>query len=199
MVKIIDINDGWLYSEDSSSSFNVLSLHFISKIKFSSLHSLKGIFPNDVTLDIINSTKPSDIFYHALKLFVSYKIVQILLRYNNDLVEFFPVNVLWNGDEYTETSFFLIHIMDKVDCIDRELSEYKIDKYVDDDDKTAFMSEINKLVIHPIDESIHKVFFISDISGISLELAVSDDIAQEMISQNCRGCELIDISAYRKL
>ena len=61
------------------------------------------------------------------------------------------------------------------------------------------MSEIYKLVINPIDENIYKIFFINDIFGVPLRLAVSDDIAQEMISQSCRGCELIDISSYKKL
>jgi hypothetical protein len=199
MVKIINVNGGWTSSEDGSNSFNILSSQDISKIKFGAKQSLKGIFPNDVILNIVNSSKPTDIFYHGLKLFVSYKIVQIILKHNTESIELFPVRVIWNSDEYTGASFFLIKIMDEVDCINREQSEYIIDKYDEEDDNTAFMSEIDKLVIHPIDENKHKLFFISDIFGVPLKLAVSDDIAQEMISQNCRGCELIDISSYKKL
>ena len=98
----------------------------------------------------------------------------------------------------TEASFYLIKIMDEFDCINREQSEYRIDKYGDEDDDPSFMSEIYKLVLNPIDENTHTVFFINDIFGAPLSLAVSEDIAQEMISQNCEGCELIDVSSYRK-
>lgn len=119
MVKIININGGWIASEDGSRSFNILSSQSIAKIKFGAKQSLKGVFPNDVILDIVNLNKPTDIFYHGNKLFVSYKIVQILLKYNTDSIELFPGRVLWNGDEYMETSFFLMKIMGEVDYINR--------------------------------------------------------------------------------
>jgi hypothetical protein len=199
MVKIVDVSSGWIYSEDGSRYLDVWSSKDILSIKFGAKQSLKGVFPNDVTLDIFNPNKPTDIFYNGPMLFVSSKIVQIILKYSTELIELFPVRVRWNGYEYNETRFFLIKVMDEVDCIDKGQSEYIIDKYDEEDDSTAFMSEINKLVIHPIDENIHKVFFINSIFGVPLKLAVSDDIAQEMLSQECSGCELIDISSYRKL
>ena len=197
MVKILEINDGWKYGKNKS--FDILNLDCISGIKFRSYKSLKDIFPHNTTLSINNSSKPSDIFYHALKLFVSYKVAQIILKSNTDSIELFPVNVIWNGDKYTETSFFLMNIMSKIDCIDKDLSEYEVDKYIDEDDNTAYISEISKLVIYPIDENIHKIFFIGDTFGTSLELSVCDEIAQEIISQSCTGCKLIDVGLYRRL
>jgi hypothetical protein len=197
MVKILEINDEWIYEENSY--YHVLSSDSdIAKIKYRSWKSLQKIFPSDVIINIVNPNKPTDIFYHGLKLFVSYKIAQIALKYDSDLIEFFPVNIIWNGDEYTETSFFLMNVMDRVDCINRELSEYITEEDIIDDKIITSVSEINKLVLYPIDENIHKIFFIDHIFSASLELAVSDDVAQEILAQNCNGLELIDISSYRR-
>jgi hypothetical protein len=197
MVKVLKIDSRWQNSLNERC-IEISSIHDISRIGFQLCNSLQDIFPSGVSFHIKSTLKPRDIFCYGTMQIVSHRIVKILSIFEVSMIEFFPVNVTWNGDEYTESIFFIMNVIDRLKCFDTEKSQYTVDRFIDDDDDTLYISELYKLVIEPVDEHLHKIFYIDDPFGCPSILCVSDSIAQEMRFQNIIGHELIDIDCYKE-
>jgi hypothetical protein len=195
-MKVLKINNRWKDSgpDDCLILYNVNVL----ELGFQLCRSLRDLFPSDVSFNIKSPLKPRDIFSYGTMQIVSHRIVNIISSFENSFVEFFSVNVTWNGEEYVDESFFLMNVLDRLHCFDTERSQYTVDRFIDDDENTSYISEIYKLAVHPVDENLHEIFYIDDPFDSPSILCVSDSIAQEMISQDIIGCELIDIDSYKE-
>ncbi|MEG4075606.1 hypothetical protein QUA30_23195, partial [Microcoleus sp. Pol14C2] len=101
---------------------------------------------------------------------------------------FFPVTVIYEGEEYLEKSYFLMHILDELDCFDFENSEYKSHQI--QSSGARYIDSIRKFSLLPVDTSKYKVFIVGEVGFLIIDRFIADKITEA----GATGVKFIDPS-----
>lgn len=138
------------------------------------------------TTFILNSKNPpNDFLEYGSLVLVSDNIVNVLRNYKDIEVILSDITIIWNGEKYTKHDFYIMQVIDELECINYEESKYKCFASA----PTEIMS-LYKLVTYPVNTDIHKLFVINN-TGF---LGIANYISNELISHGCTGIRLIEIS-----
>jgi hypothetical protein len=159
----------------------------VRNLKFYSLDSW-GSFP-DITLTIEPPYPPADFLTCGPIRVVSEKLMQTLVSHPGVLAEFFPLDVIYAGQLYTETNYYCLHILDGVECLDFERSKFSVDP------EKGWVDAIDKLVIDESKVVGHELFRITDVDFI-IECA-SEQLAERITAAKFTGVRFFEPTELR--
>jgi hypothetical protein len=168
------------YTDANFEDFDV-----VDDLKLRFCQSLKEQFPQ-VRLLVEPDYPPADYFVCGSMDLVSHTLMNILILESEVKAEFFPVVIVYRDEIYAERQFFYMNILDKVDCFDFDNSIYSVDEEVD------IIESIDKLVLHPVDLTKHKLFYVAKIDVPVL--CIANSLAEKIVRSGCTGVKFFDHS-----
>ncbi|AFZ10530.1 hypothetical protein Osc7112_6376 (plasmid) [Oscillatoria nigro-viridis PCC 7112] len=184
-------------SWETYTEARMLNREIAAKISpyISRCQSLKNtILTSNIVLEIYSeyppTYPPNDFFTTGSLRIISSKIKEILDSIDNIKVEFFPVTVIYEGEEYLEKSYFLMHILDELDCFDFENSEYKSHQV--QSSGATYIDSITKLSLLPVDTSKYKVFIVGEVGFFII--CIDSFIADKITEAGATGVKFVDPS-----
>ena len=177
----------WEQSEDEYTDARNLDmekyLEFFLGVK--TCESMAGRFP-DIRYEILSDSPPHDNFYVGTHFVVSEKL-KIAMEEFHVFAEFFPVRIIYNGEEYTERRYFECNILDCVDCFDHTRGKATFSKTRGFTDR---IDKIKKLAIDEEKAAGHALFRIA--KGAESIECVSDDLAARIEELRLTGMKFVD-------
>lgn len=156
-----------------------------SSLDIKSKEYLEGIGVAEATFVMSSRNPPNDFIEYGSFVLVSDNIVNVLRKYENIEVTFSPITFIWNKKEYVKCNFYIMQVLREIECINYDESIYKC--YAS---APREISSISKLVIHPVDTDIHKIFIIENTCFI----CVNNLICDELVNNDCTGFTLTEVS-----
>jgi hypothetical protein len=153
-------------------------------IKLESKEYVDGIGIAEATFKMIGENPPNDFIEYGLILVVSNVIVDILKKYNDIKATFSPVTFIWNNEVYIERSFYIMKVIEELDCIN-----YKESIYECFESAPTEIRSISKLVTYPVDTDVHKLFIIDN----TCFLCVADFICNLLLDRGCTGFVVTEV------
>ena len=151
----------------------------LSGRKLNSGLPLSGQLP-ELRMEVVTEHPPAD-YFSAGPLFLVSARMRDLLESKRANVEFHPVVLLRGGREFNAGCYFFANLLDKVDCLDREKSEYKMDG--------EFIDKIEKLVIDDAMVNSKPLFRLAN--SYDVITLVSQELADAIIASGMTGVKFI--------
>ena len=156
-----------------------------SNIDLISKEYLDGVGIVEATFTMTGKSTPNDFMEYGQIILVSDKVVDILKKYKGIKVTFSPVTFIWNEEIYTKCNFYIMQVLEEIECINYEESEYECFTSAPTEIKT-----LDKLVIYPVDTDTYKLF----IMGNTCFVCMDNFICNELVSHSCTGFTLTEVS-----
>jgi hypothetical protein len=156
----------------------------VKDLKLTLHQSLKERFPK-VKINIESAHPPVDYFSCGTMELISEKLMNILTSESNIQAEFFPVEIIYNEQIYSQHKFFCINILDVVDCFDFQNSTYLIDEEIDDE----YIESIDQLVLKPVNENEHQLFYVDRVD-FSI-ICITEFLANKIVMAKCTGIKFV--------
>jgi hypothetical protein len=154
-------------------------------INLKSQEYLDGIGIAEATFVMNSKNPPNDFMDYGLITLVSENIVSVLKKYDDMKVTFSPVTFIWNEEIYEKHNFYIMRVVEELDCINYEESMYECFESAPTE-----IRSLSKLVTYDVDTSKHKLFIIDN----TCFLCVDSSICDELMNQGCTGFEIIEVS-----
>lgn len=152
--------------------------------------SMVGRFP-ETTIAIRSDAPPTDYFDVGSMMVVSARLRQLLERLDAR-AEFFRLNVRTAAGDFPGADYYCCNILDRVDGIDRERSEFTLHT------KPGFTDHLDGIQKLVLDETIagsHVLFRLA--RGAEYITAVSDELADAIKQEAITGCKCIAPDVWR--
>jgi hypothetical protein len=180
-------------SDETYTESRILNKDIAAKIspyisKCQSISEAKIV--SEISIEITSEFPPNDFFICFMLRIVSEGVKQLIESSNVKNVDFFPVQIFYDQNEYLDKRYFFMHILSEIDCFDKERSEYTIFQALDGIPET--IKRIQKLYLLPVDTSVSKLFRVRDVGYFIL--CVDDQLAQQILDAGFTGMQFRDPS-----
>lgn len=164
---------------------SLINVTDFSGIKVLSGESLVGKCPL-AKIAIESESKPADYFTAGALFIVSNNLKDIIEGFAV-AAEFYPVELTLNGSKFIDVKYYFLNIVEKIDCLNRELSQFT--------EKKGYVGDIKKLVI---DEAmtVGKHLFRLGNSYQVLVLA-SDELSEAIKASGATGMQFLEPSEWK--
>jgi hypothetical protein len=156
-----------------------------SNLDLKSKEYLEGIGIAEATFMMSGKNPPNDFMEYGQLILVSDNIVNILRKHEGVKAIFSPITFIWNEEKYDKYNFYIMQILEEIECINYEESIYECFASAPTEIKS-----ISKLAVHPVDTDIHKFFIIEN----TCFLCASNSICDELVHYGCTGFTLTEVS-----
>ncbi len=146
---------------------------------------LEGIGIAEATFVMSGKNPPNDFMEYGQLMLVSDNIINVLKKYEGIKATFSPVTFIWNEEKYIKCSFYIMQVLEEIECINYEESIYECFASAPTE-----IRSLDKLVSYSIDTDIHKLF----IMGNTCFLCIASFIGDELVSNGCTGFTLTEVS-----
>jgi hypothetical protein len=147
-------------------------------------------FPN-IHVEILSDHPPADFFYVGGLFVVSEQLKSFLDEFRPN-VEFFPLQIIYQGGQYTERSFYFCNILDCVECLDFARGKYTFWK------KPGFTDRVDKIRKLAIDEAKAAHYDLFRIAkGGEYIVCCSDKLAHRIGGLQLTGMRFIEPKDWR--
>ena len=151
----------------------------LSGKKLTSGLPLSGQLP-ELRMEVVTEHPPAD-YFSAGPLFLVSARMRDLPESMLANSEFHPVVLLRRGQELKPGGYYFANLLDKVDCLDRNKSKYKLDG--------EFIDKIEKLVIDDAKTNSKPLFRLAN--SYDVITLVSQELADAIISSGMTGVKFI--------
>jgi hypothetical protein len=146
---------------------------------------LAGQLP-ELRMELTKKYPPAD-YFHAGPIFIVSERMRVLLESKQANIEFHSITLLRAGQEINAGRYFFANLLEKVDCIDRDKSEYKLD--------ADFIDKIEKLVIDDTKANSKPLIRLAKTYDV-ITLA-SQELADAVVASGMTGIKFISPQDWR--